>query len=74
MICSQREEAIMIKLVNTYSVVCDRCCKIFELDGCMVWRDKQFAINNALKSEWKESGDKLYCPDCYEFYTKLFHS
>lgn len=64
----------MIKPITMYSVVCDRCCKIFKADGCMVWRDKQFAINNALKSEWKERGDNLYCPDCYEFYAKLFHS
>lgn len=55
----------MIKPVITYSVVCDRCGISLE-DGA-VWEDKNGAISYALKSKWKEIGDKHYCPDCYEF-------
>lgn len=55
----------MIKQVNMYSVICDRCGKTFETDGCIAWTDKQSAIYYALASEWKEIGDKHYCPDCY---------
>ena len=57
----------MIKPVTMYSVVCDRCGKIFETDGCIAWTDKQSAIYYALASEWEEIGDKHYCQDCYEF-------
>ncbi len=57
----------MIKPVITYSVVCDRCGKNFEADGCIAWTDKQSAIFYALESEWEEIGDKHYCTDCYEF-------
>ena len=71
MICSQRKEVNMIKLVTMYSVVCDRCEKIFETDGCIAWTDKQSAIYYALASEWKEIGDKHYCLDCYEFNDEL---
>lgn len=31
------------------------------------WDDKQLTISYALASEWKEIGDKHYCPNCYEF-------
>lgn len=48
-----------------YSLVCDRCGISLE-DGA-VWEDKKGAISYALKSKWKEIGDKHYCPDCYEF-------
>ena len=61
----------MIKPVTAYSVVCDRCGNIFETDGCIAWTDKQSAIYYALASEWKEIGDKQYCPDCYEFDDEL---
>ena len=54
----------MIKQVTMYSVVCDRCGNIFETDLCIAWTDKQSAIYYALESEWKEIGDKHYCPDC----------
>ena len=57
----------MIKPVTMYSVVCDRCGKIFETDGCIAWTDKQSAIYYALASEWKEIGNKHYCPDCCKF-------
>ena len=45
-----------------------------EGDTTITGADKKSVRSYALESEWKESGDKLYCPDCYEFYTKLFHS
>lgn len=35
------------------------------------WDDKQLTISYALESEWKEIGDKHYCPDCYEFDDEL---
>lgn len=57
----------MINPVTMYSVVCDRCGKIFEADWCIAWTDKQSAIYYALASEWEEIGDKHYCPYCYEF-------
>lgn len=57
----------MIKSVTTYSVVCDRCGKTFVSNGGFAWDDKQLTISYALASEWKEIGDKHYCPDCYEF-------
>ena len=42
MIYSQREEAIMIKLVTMYSVVCDRCGKTFcEGDTTITGTDKK---------------------------------
>lgn len=53
----------MIKPITMYSVVCDRCGKLFcEGDSIITGADKKSA-----------RGDKLYCPDCYEFYAKLFH-
>ena len=61
----------MIKTLTMYSVVCDRCGKIFETDGCISWTDKQSSIYYALASEWKEIGDNHYCPDCYEFNDEL---
>ena len=61
----------MIKTLTMYSVVCDRCGKIFETDVFIAWTDKQSAIYYALASEWKEIGDKQYCPDCYEFDDEL---
>ena len=61
----------MIKQVTMYSVVCDRCGKTFETDGCIAWTDKQSVISYALASELKEIGDKHYCPDCYEFDDEL---
>lgn len=61
----------MIKQVTTYSVICDRCGKTFIVNGCFAWNDKQLTISYALESEWKEIGDKHYCPDCYEFDDKL---
>ena len=61
----------MIKPVTTYSVVCDRCGKIFETDGCIAWTDKQSAIYYALASEWKEICYKQYYPDCYDFDDEL---
>ena len=64
----------MIKPVTMYSVVCDRCGKTFETDGCIAWTDKQSVISYALASEWKEIGDKHYCPDCYEFDEELDES
>ena len=61
----------MIKTVTTYSVVCDRCGKTFIANGGVAWDDKQLTIFYALESEWKEIGDKHYCPDCYEFDDEL---
>ena len=72
MIYSQREEAIMIKLVTMYSVVCDRCGKTFrEGDTTITGADKKSAIGYALESGWVEIGDKHYCPDCFKFDDEL---
>lgn len=68
MICSQKKEIIMIKLITMYSVVCDRCGKTFcEGDTTITGADKKSAIGYALESGWKEIGDKHYCPDCCKF-------
>lgn len=61
----------MIKPVTMYSVVCDRCGKFFEADDSVAWTDKQSARFYALESEWKEIGNKHYCPECYEFDEEL---
>lgn len=73
MICFQRKEAIMIKPVTMYSVVCDRCGKTFidEFNGIEAWLDEGTAKEQAMESEWAEIGDKHYCPDCYEFNDEL---
>ena len=55
----------MIKTIEMYSVVCDRCGRT--LDDSVAWEDKSTAISYALNSKWKEIGDKHYCKDCYEF-------
>lgn len=72
-ICFQRKEAIMIKEVKMYSVVCDRCGKSFidEFNGIAAWLDEGTAKEQAMESEWAEIGDKHYCPDCYEFDDEL---
>ena len=68
MIYSQMEEAIMIKLVTMYSVVCDRCGKTFcEGDTTITGADKKSARGYALESGWVEIGDKHYCQDCCKF-------
>ena len=59
----------MIKTIEMYSVVCDRCGRT--LDDSVIWKDKSTAISYALNSKWKEIGDKHYCQDCYEFDKKL---
>ena len=61
----------MIKSITMYSVVCDRCGKIFETDGCIAWLDEGTAKEQAIESEWVEICDKHYCPDCYEFDDEL---
>lgn len=67
----QTKEKKMIKPVTMYQVVCDRCGKIFETDDIVAWTDKQSARFYALESEWKEIGNKHYCPECYEFDDEL---
>ena len=58
----------MIKQVTMYSVICDRCGKTFcECDSIITGAYKKSVRGYALESEWKEIGDKHYCPDCYEF-------
>ena len=59
----------MIKTIEMYSVVCDRCGRT--LDDSVAWEDKSTAISYALNSKWKEIGDKHYCQDCYEFDKEL---
>ena len=67
-----RKEAIMIKPVTMYSVVCDRCGKTYnENDGVIAWLDEGTARGQALELEWIEIEDKHYCPDCYEFNDEL---
>ena len=69
---SRRKEAIMIKEVTMYSVVCDRCGKTYGVDdGIDCWVDICTAREQATESEWVEIGDKHYCPDCYEFSDEL---
>ena len=67
-----RKEAIMIKPVTMYSVICDRCGKIYDRDDSIIaWSDEGTAKEQALESEWVEIEDKHYCPDCYEFNDEL---
>lgn len=51
----------MIKEIKMYRAVCDRCG--YEN---WFWDDKDFALQEALDSDWKEIDDRLLCPDCYE--------
>lgn len=45
----------MIKPVTMYSVICDRCGKIYgEDDGIIAWLDEGTAKEQALESEWLE--------------------
>lgn len=63
----------MIKEVKMYSVICDRCGKIFidEFNCIAAWLDEGTAKEQAMESEWVEIGNKHYCPDCYEFDDEL---
>ena len=68
MICSQRKEMNMIKLVTMYSIVCDRCGKTFcEGDTIITGADKKSARGYAIESGWVEIGDNHYCLDCCKF-------
>lgn len=57
----------MIKEVKMYSIKCDGCGKVFNVDDIVAWTDECSAREYALGSEWQEIDDKHYCPDCYEY-------
>lgn len=57
---------IMIEQKIFYGLKCDRCGTMCEGGEFEYFDDESFAVENALESEWKEIGDKHYCPDCYE--------
>lgn len=65
-IYSQRKDATMIKSVTMYSVVCDRCGKVFGgTDTCSaLFCDKSTDIGDY--SDWEMIDGKHYCPDCYD--------
>ena len=56
----------MIKPIQYYDIVCDRCGKSLINDSEMCYPDTKSAGMVALQSEWREIGGKHYCPDCYE--------
>lgn len=58
----------MIKPVTMYSVICDRCGKIYgEDDGIIAWPEICTAREQVMENDWIEVDNKHYCPDCYEF-------
>jgi len=54
----------MIKKVTMYSVVCDRCGKVFSADDIVAWSDEYAANEQAIKSGWLERKVKHYCSNC----------
>lgn len=59
----------MIKKIDMYACVCDRCGKIYEDEdmGYIAWVDGGQAFESASENGWTEIGGKHYCPDCYEY-------
>ena len=59
----------MIKKVDMYACVCDRCGKMHVNDdlGYMAWVDGSQAFEDAEESGWTNIEGKHYCPDCYEY-------
>ena len=56
----------MIKQVTYYDIICDRCGKSFSEESNTCYPDTESAEMNAMYSEWREMGEKHYCPYCYE--------
>lgn len=59
----------MIRIVEMYQAVCDRCGKphIDELNGYVAWTDERSARDVAVDSGWLAVNHCLYCPDCVEY-------
>ena len=57
----------MIKPVTMYSVVCDGCGKVFNVDDMIAWSDKISAVEQANESGWLERKGKHYCPNCWGY-------
>lgn len=59
----------MIRKVDMYQCVCDRCGKPFEdgFHGFAAWTDEESAECVAMENGWETIGGKHYCPDCCEY-------
>lgn len=59
----------MIRKVDMYQCVCDRCGKTYidECEGIVAWADGNYASNAAYEDGWADIDGKDYCPDCYEY-------
>ena len=58
----------MIKELTMYTVVCDGCGTDVNEDAeYSCWNDKGYAQDIAMDSDWINSDDKDYCPNCYHY-------
>ena len=59
----------MIRKVEMYQCVCDRCGKAFVDDNYnyCAWVDENYASEAANENGWTNIDGKDYCPDCYEY-------
>jgi hypothetical protein len=57
----------MIKKLEMFTVICDRCRKDSNNDGdYSCWSDGETAREMANNDDWIEIDGKDYCPACYE--------
>lgn len=64
----------MIRKVEMYQCVCDRCGKVNSEDGGDIdsYIDENTAREASETNEWLETLDgKHYCPDCFEYNDKI---
>lgn len=59
----------MIRKVDMYQCVCDRCGKthVNENLGYVAWADETYAADDAYENGWTNIDGKDYCPDCYQY-------
>lgn len=51
-----------------FTVVCDNCQKdIGSTQEYSCWDDSDFAIENAMNSDWIAEYGKHYCTECYSY-------
>lgn len=57
----------MIRKVEMYQALCDNCGKACINEDICAWSEESQAIEDALYMDWQIIGDRLYCPDCFEY-------
>jgi hypothetical protein len=63
----KNKEEFMIRKVEMYQAVCDNCGKACINEDICAWSEESQAIEDALYMDWQIIGDRLYCPDCFEY-------